>query len=122
MQVSELRSRAPRPKCLPAIRGHWRAARGLPEVQICLELRLRQCLRAASIHGAARPLQRPNHKRHCVRTAADVAAAVQVAARTTPVDILVEARSMVEEDNLRSICGPRDLGEFQVGTPRKRPT
>jgi hypothetical protein len=52
----------------------------------------------------------------------EVAAAVQVAARTTPVDILVEARSMVEEDNLRSIFGPRDLGEFQVGTPRKRPT
>jgi hypothetical protein len=57
-----------------------------------------------------------------VRTAADVAAAVQVAARTMPVDILVEARSMAEEDNLQSICGPRDLDVFQAGMPRKRPT
>ena len=79
-------------------------------MQICLECAYANVY-ARLAHGAARPLQRPNHKRHCVRTAADVAAAVQVAARTTPVDILVEARSMVEEDNLRSICGPRDLGE-----------
>ena len=38
------------------------------------------------------------------------------------VDILVEARSTAEEDNLQSICGPTDLDVFQVGTPRKRPT
>jgi hypothetical protein len=53
---------------------------------------------------------------------AGVAAAVQVAARTMAVDILVEARSTAEEDNLQSICGPTDLDVFQVGTPRKRPT
>ncbi len=56
------------------------------------------------------------------RTVAGVAAAVQVAARTMAVDILVEARSTGAEDNLQSICGPTALDVFQVGTPRKRPT
>jgi hypothetical protein len=39
-----------------------------------------------------------------------------------PVDILVEARSMAEEDNLQSICGPRDPDVFQAGMRRKRST